>query len=246
MNNPLDNIRVVLIGPIYGGNLGAVCRAMMNSGMTDLAIAEPRADLDMSDARQRAYHAVSVLDNREEYPTLAEAVADCGLVAGATARCGLYRSHAKSPRDLAPQLLAAAAQTKVALVFGPEDKGMSNEHLALCTQIIQIPSSDLYVSLNLSHAVMVACHEIYIASGQFENAAYEWTPEAPSHLRERMFELWREALLEIDFMEEEKAGHMMMGLRRILSRGPLSGNDVKILMGIARQTQWAARRGQTD
>jgi len=103
--NPLENIRVVLIGPLYGGNIGAVCRSMMNCGITDLAIAEPRDDVDWEDAHIRAYRAQEVLNARKEYPTLAEAVADCGLVAGATARMGLYRSHAKSPRDWAPDLL---------------------------------------------------------------------------------------------------------------------------------------------
>lgn len=238
--NPLDNIRVVLIGPLYGGNLGATCRAMMNCGLTKLVIAEPRDDIDMAEAQIRAYRAIDVLNSRQEYATLAEAVADCGLIAGTTARMGLYRSHAKSPREWAPRLLQAAERHPVAVVFGPEDKGMSNEHLALCTQIIQIPSSPLYTSLNLSHAVMVCCYELFVASEQFDNAAYQWTPEAPSELRERMFEMWRETLLHIGFMEKEKADHMMYGLRRILSRGPLSVSDVKILMGMARQSRWAA------
>ncbi len=238
--NPLDNIRVVLIGPLYGGNIGATCRALMNCGITRLVIAEPRYDVDFAEALTRSYHAVKVLDEREEYPSLAEAVSDCGLVAGATARIGLYRAHAKAPREWAPKLLQAAETNQVALVFGPEDKGMSNDHLALCTQIMQIPSSPLYTSLNLSHAVMICCHELYLASEQFENAAYEWSTEAPSDVRERMFSMWREALLHIGFMEKEKADHMMFGLRRILSRGTLSSADVKILMGMARQAQWAA------
>ncbi len=238
--NPLENIRVVLIGPLYGGNIGAVCRSMMNCGITDLAIAEPRDDVDWEDAHIRAYRAQEVLNARKEYPTLAEAVADCGLVAGATARMGLYRSHAKSPRDWAPHLLKSACANRIALVFGPEDKGMNNEHLALCTNIIQIPSDPMYPSLNLSHAVMVCCYEMYLASEQFEDAAYEWAEDAPSELRERMFDAWRGALLDIGFMKEDKADHMMLGLRRILSRGKLTLNDVKILMGMARQTQWMA------
>ena len=83
-------------------------------------------------------------------------------VAGTSARKGLYRSHAKSPHDWAPDLLKSAQNGKVALVFGPEDKGLSNEHLALCTRIIQIPSHSSYESLNLSHAVMICCYEIFL------------------------------------------------------------------------------------
>lgn len=238
----LDNIRVVLVRPVYGGNVGSVCRAMMNMGIRDLAIAEPRAGTDWGEARKMAYRADSVLDRRREFATLAEAVADCGLVAGTTARAGLYRQHAKTPRDWAPILLEAAARSRVALVFGPEDHGLNNEDIALCTHLIQIPSSTEYASLNLSHAVIICCYELFCASGMYTPPEEE-SPEAPSELRERMFELWKEALLSIGFMEEQKAEHMMLGLRRILSRGPLTEIDVRILMGIARQTLWKAGQG---
>jgi tRNA/rRNA methyltransferase len=156
---------------------------------------------------------------------------------------GLYRDHAKTPRAWAPRLLEAARQSRVALVFGPEDKGLCNEDLALCTQIVQIPSSERYLSLNLSHAVMVCCYELFVAADRFE-ASVEKSPEAPSALRERMFSMWEQTLLDIGFMKEEKAEHMMLGLRRILSRGRLTDADVRILMGIARQTQWCAEQAR--
>ena len=171
-------------------------------------------------------------------------------MAGTTARVGLYRDHARAPRDWAPQLLEQAAHGPVALLFGREDRGLRNDELALCTQMVQIPSSPEYTSLNLSHAVMICCYELYVAAGVFEGSR-EKTPEASSAIRERMFALWREALLDTGFMKEDKADHMMMGLRRILSRGSLSEADAKILMGIARQSQWCARelarlRGDPD
>lgn len=242
MSDVLEHFRVVLVSPIYGGNIGAVCRAMMNCGMGDLAIVAPRDDVDEDETVRRAYHAVEIYRNRKIFATLQEAVADCGAVAGTSARKGLYRSHAKSPREWAPDLLRSAQNGKVALVFGPEDKGLSNEHLALCTRIIQIPSHSSYESLNLSHAVMICCYEIFVASGAFEDFAQEWSPDAPSQLRERMLAMWEKTLYDIGFMNDEKGDHMMMGLRRIFSRGQLTVNDVKILMGIARQTQWFVNR----
>ncbi|MBN1270265.1 MAG: RNA methyltransferase [Kiritimatiellae bacterium] len=241
MGNPLANIRIVLVSPIYGGNVGAVCRAMKNMGLSHLVIAGPRAALDVNETLTMAYRAGDVFEARREYPTLAEAVADCGLVAGTTARVGLYRSHSRTPRDWAPELLKAAETTQVALVFGPEDKGLDNDQLSLCTQIIQIPSSPDYLSINLSHAVMICCYELFVASGQFEGST-EPFPEASSAARERMFAMWEDTLLAIGFMKEEKAQHMMLGLRRILSRGKLTDADVRILMGIARQAAWYARR----
>ncbi len=239
----LQNIRVVLVRPIYGGNVGSVCRAMMNMGLSDLAIAEPRDAFNDFDAGKWAYRARAIWDERKEFPSLKDAVADCRLVAGASVREGLYRRHARTPREWAPTLLDTAREGRVALVFGPEDNGLSNEDLASCTQLIRIPSTDAYPSLNLSHAVMVCAYEIYLASGTY-SARGEGAPEASMEARERMFAMWREALLKIGFMEEEKADHMMMAVRRILSRGKLTEIDARILMGIARQTRWYAEHGR--
>lgn len=234
----MENIRVVLVSPLYGGNVGAVCRAMANMGITDLALAAPR-ELDIFEAKKMACHALPVLEARREFPTLAAAVADCGLVMGTSARDGLYRQHARSPREWAGRALEASAGGKVALVFGPEDNGLSNEDLALCTQVIRIPTHAQCSSLNLAQAVLICCYELFLKGGEYEPPA-EKAEEATSRLRERMFEIWRETLLQIGFMEDEKADHMMLGLRRILSRGPLTEDDVRIMLGIARQMQWAA------
>jgi len=237
----LDNIRIVLVNPIYSGNVGSVCRAMANMGFSDLAVAVPRP-LNMDEARMMACHATDILENRSESPTLAEAVGDCGVVMGATARPGLYRRHGKTPREWAPKVLEAARTGRVALVFGREDNGLTNEELALCTHIAQIPATPRYKSLNVAQAVMICCYEIFVATGIYE-PPQEKSPEAPSELRERMFGMWRETLLQIGFMREDKADHMMLGLRRILARGPLTTDDVRIMMGIAKQAVWAAEHG---
>ncbi len=242
----LKNIRVVLVNPLYASNVGAACRAMKNMGLNDLALVAPRCDVTTHECQQWACHANNILKKRREFATLAEAVADCELVAGATARPGLYREHTRTPRDWAPRLLAATATGHVALVFGPEDNGLGNDDLALCTQLMRIPSSARYASLNLAQAVMVVGYELFTATKRFKIPT-ERTAEAPNGMREQMFKMWRQGLLEIGFMEEQMADHMMLGLRRIFSRGPLSENDVRILIGVGRQMQWCAgemrRRG---
>lgn len=240
--NPLRNLRIVLVRPIYGGNLGSVCRAMKNMGLRELALVAPADSVDFADAQKMAIHAVDILEHRQVFATLPEAVADCALVAGTTARDGLYRSHSRSPRDWAAHLVQAGQDGKVAVVFGPEDDGLSNEELALCTQIVRIPSAPAYSSLNLAQAVMICSYELYLASGQYE-PAQERSPQAPTLKRERMLEIWRDMLLKIGFCEEDKVEHMMMGIRRIFSRGPLSEADCNILMGVARQAQWSAEHG---
>jgi tRNA/rRNA methyltransferase len=238
----LESIRIVLARPLYGGNVGSVCRAMMNMGFSRLVLVEPRAGND-AELRKMAMHAIPIYDQREEYPTVAEAVADCGVVVGTTARMGLYRAHARTAREWAGPILEASGANQVAFVFGPEDRGLRNDEIALCTHIIQIPSTDAYASLNLAQAVMICCYELYVATGSFEPVE-EKAGAAASEQRERMFRMWRETLLDIGFMEEPKADHMMHGLRRILSRDLLSSSDVKILMGIARQAQWCAKKAR--
>jgi tRNA/rRNA methyltransferase len=236
----LDNIRVVLVGPLYGGNVGSVCRAMANMGLSDLAIAAPRP-LNVNEAHMMACHAGHLFDERGEFATLADAVADCGMVVGTTARRGLYRQHSCTPREAAPELLRVATSGKTAMVFGREDNGLTNDELALCTQVVRIPTTERYASLNIAQAVMVCCYEVFVAANRYEPPE-EKSPLAPSELRERMFGMWRETLLRVGFMKDDKADHMMMGLRRVLARGALTCDDVHIMMGVARQTDWAASR----
>ena len=239
--SPLDNIRVVLVEPVYGGNVGSACRAMMNMGLSQLALVNPNPEMNLQDAAAMACHAGEILANRRVHSSLADAVADCGLVAGTSNRGGLYRDHSKTPHEWAPALLAAALDTPVAIVFGSEVNGLSLDDLALCTQFIRIPSSPAYKSLNLAMSVMVVAYELFAASGTFEPPE-ERSPECPSSMREAMFAKWRRALLGIGFMTPDTADHMMLGIRRILSRGTLTEKDVQILLGIASQTLWAANQ----
>lgn len=238
--NVLANIRIVLARPIYGGNIGAVCRAMANMGLSDLALAGAGA-FDQVEARKMACWATAILEGSRRVATLAEALGDCALVFGTTARLGLYRQHTRTPREWAATILAAAQAGRVALLFGPEDDGLSNEELAQCHHLVRIPSTPEYPSLNLAQAVMICAYELYAASGAFEPLP-EKSPLAESRMKERLFAMWEEMLLEIGFMQPDKAQHMMLGLRRIFARGALSEDDVRILMGIARQTRWYAHQ----
>lgn len=247
-NSILENIRVVLVRPIYGGNVGSVCRAMANNGLKHLVLVDPH-DLNMDNARSMACWAQSNLKNMRIVQTLAEATSDCAMICGATARLGLYRLHSHAPREIAGQILSAAENGKAAIVFGPEDNGLSNDDIALCTHLTQIPSTPEYSSLNLSHAVAICAYEIYTATGSFQPSE-EKSPPAQAKFREKMFEIWKSALLDIGFMKEDKAQHMMLGIRRALSRGVRTEDDVKIMMGVARQVQWCAsqlkKRNKTE
>ncbi len=242
MNDVLENIRIVLVGTLYSGNVGSVCRAMANMGVRDLVLAEPQLCDNWEDAAKMAVHAADILEARRETATLAEAVADCAFVAGTTARGGLYRQHVKTPRELAPELLRLAANGKVALVFGREDKGLSNDEIGLCTHLIRIPVHPDYTSLNLSQAVLLCCYELYGSLGTYEPPLEKSLPAVAVH-KQKLTAMWREMLLLIGFMKEDKADHMMQGVQRIFSRGVYSEDDVAIMMGVARQADWAAKNG---
>ena len=237
----LDNIRVVLVEPMIGGNIGAVCRAINNNGITDLAVVNPRPDTDWNEAEKLACNARPQLAARKTFDTLEAAIADCTLVAGTSARTGFYRDTALTPAEFAPTALESAAHHRIALLFGREDKGLFNEELALCTHIIHIPTSPLYSSLNLSHAVMVCCYQLFQATANVELPT-EKADEADTQLRERMFSLWREMMIQTEFTHDQKLEHMMMGLRRIFNRGKLTVPDTKILMGLAKQSLWVVDR----
>ncbi len=240
MNSLLKNIRIVCVRPLYGGNIGSICRAMRNTGLEQLTLVNPNPDLDQIELRKMAMRSLPVYEQRVVVNTLEEAVGDCGAVAMTSGVDGFYRGHSVSPRECAPDLLDLARSKPVAVVFGPEDKGMGLEELEQATHLLRIPSHPDYPSLNLSQAAMLCCHELYLASGEYE-APQEQTDPADHRQRERMFDCWRDSLTDIGFCPEEKMDHMMRGVRRILSRGTLTENDVKILMGIARQTSWAAK-----
>jgi tRNA/rRNA methyltransferase len=213
---------------------------MRNTGLEQLALVNPDPGLDPVELRKMAMRSLPVYEQRLEVATLEEAVGDCGAVAMTSGVDGFYRDHSTTPREVAGTLLEIAAEKPVAVVFGPEDKGLGLEELQQATHLIRIPSHPDYPSLNLSQAVLLCCHELYLASGEYR-APQEQTPPAHHRALERMYACWRESLHDIGFCPEEKMDHMMRGVRRILSRGTLSENDVKILMGIARQASWAAR-----
>lgn len=235
----MNAFRIVLIEPLYSGNVGAICRAMANMGFSDLTLVAPRIVDGWEEGGKLAVHAGGLLQRRREVATLDEAVADCTAVVGTTARLGLYRQHVRTPREWAPELLQTAARGRVALVFGREDNGLANDEVARCTHLIRIPTSTDYVSINLAQAVMICCYELFVAGGVFEVPG-EKSPPAPAAQRNRLLALWRQAMLAIGFMHEEKADHMMQGFQRIFSRGVKSEDDAHIMMGVARQSLWAA------
>ncbi|MGH8006237.1 MAG: RNA methyltransferase [Candidatus Binatia bacterium] len=234
----LTNLRIVLVRPKHSGNIGAVARAMRNLGIRDLALVNP-AQLCRESAETMAVHARDLLDTMQVHTSLRAAVADCGVVVGTTCRPGLYRDGALTPRALAPQLVAAAAVNRVALVFGPEDSGLFNDDLQLCHRLMIIPTDPTYASLNVAQAVLLCCYEVFLAAQDGE-AVKSSRPLAVAERQELMYEKLQGALLKIGFLHSDNPAHIMFALRRMLGRAGLEERDVQILLGLARQIDWYA------
>ena len=244
--NPLDNITVVLVGTLYSGNVGSVCRAMANMGLSKLTLVAPRILDGWEEGRRLAVHATDILDARREVATLDEAVADCAAVVGTTARGGLYRATVQPPRVLAPEILRLAAQAPVAVVFGREDQGLHNDEIARCTHLIRIPVDPRYQSLNLSQALLIVAYELYSATGTYVSPVEEAVSLATQATKHALMAKWRQAMLDIGFMDEQKADHMMQGFQRIFSRGVRTDPDASIMLGAAHQMSWAGRHAKRD
>jgi tRNA/rRNA methyltransferase len=234
------DLRVVLVRPKGSGNIGSVARAMKNFGVRDLAIVGGGRTESFL-ARSMASHARDVLKSARRFATLREAVADCGLVVGTTCRGGLYREHSRPPREAAPTIVSAARKAKCALVFGPEDHGLSNEDLKHCQQIITIPTDPEYPSLNLAQAAIVCLYEIFAAA--LDDVAREEIERAPAEDVERLFDKMKTSLLEIGYLDPQNPEHILFAFRRIFGRGGLEEKDVRILIGLFRQIDWYAKEG---
>jgi tRNA/rRNA methyltransferase len=237
----LENIRIVLVRPRGSGNIGSVARAMKNMGVSDLALVG-RGKTGTLWARAMAVHAGDILEGARRFATLREAVADCGLVVGTTCRGGLYRGHSLSPRKLAPQIVSAAKSAKVALVFGPEDHGLSNRDLSHCQWLLAIPAHPDYLSLNIAQAAVVCLYELFLAAeGEVPREA---VARAPAELIEILFDRMRRVLLKIGFLDSQNPDHILLALRRLFGRAGLEERDVNILNGLFRQVEWYMENGK--
>ncbi len=238
----LENIRIVLVRPRGSGNIGSVARAMKNMGLKNLAIVG-KGRTQSFWARAMAVHARELLNETQRFNTLREVVADCGLVMGTTCRGGLYRSHSRPLREVAPEMVAAAEVNSrpVALVFGPEDHGLDNQDLKYCQGLITIPTHPDYPSLNVAQAVMVCLYELFLSS--VERTSQEVLLRAPAESVERLFDKMRHALLKIGFLDSQNPDHILLALRRILGRAGLEEKDVRILVALFRQIEWYAQGG---
>lgn len=235
MSAMLENMAIVLVEPQIPENIGAAARAMNNMGLTRLILVKPE-NCDLSRIVKMATGtSIDIVEEMEVYDRFLDAIGPFHYVAGTTARVGTQRPALTNPRDLARQLVPIARHNRVAVLFGPEDRGLSNEHLRYCHTIATIPTSR-FASLNLAQAVMIVCYEIFQAS---RNPPEEALPRLANKFElEGMYEHLKEVLTKIGFINPQNPEHWMLNIRRFLSRFPLRAREVRIIRGICRQIDW--------
>lgn len=228
----LSNIRVVLVGTSHPGNIGSTARAMKTMGLSNLYLAEPRVEPD-GHSIALAAGASDILKHLVKVDSLAEAIADCSLVIATSARSRTLDWPMLEPREAGVKLAAEALKGPVAIVFGRENHGLSNEELQQCTYHVAIPANPEYSSLNLAQAVQIICYETRVAHlAQKEVAEEELTEYPLAADQERFFAHLETTLLSTGFIIKNHPGQVMMKLRRLFSRARIESQEMNILRGI--------------
>ncbi|MYE24546.1 MAG: RNA methyltransferase [Gammaproteobacteria bacterium] len=230
----MPNVRIVLVEPDHPGNIGGAARAMKNMGLTDLALVRPARYPDPQ-AEWRAAQAVDVLDAARVFDSLEDAVADCGLVAGTSARARRVPWPTDTAAQFAERVAVHGGERPVAVLFGREASGLTNEELQRCRVHVVIPADDAYASLNLAMSVQVVCYELRKASlgVEADAAGRSWDRELASAADVEGFHEHLEAVLRlIDFHDPAAPRQSLTRLRRLFARVEMDETEVAMLRGI--------------
>ena len=234
----MKNIRVVLVNTSHTGNIGSTARAMKTMGLSELYLVDPVHAPD-GQASALAAGAGDVLANAKTVATLSEAIADCGLVVGTSARSRTLSWPMLNPRECGRKAVAEVDEYPVAIVFGRENNGLSNDELQQCQYHVFIPANPEYSSLNLAAAVQTICYEVRMASleksGELQDESSEQSLEQEYPLSndlERFYVQLEKTLSATQFIIPQHPGMVMTKLRRLFNRARVESQELNILRGI--------------
>lgn len=241
---PFTNIRVVLCHTSHPGNIGAAARAMKTMGLEHLVLVAPR-QFPSDAATAMASGATDVLATAKVATGLAEAIADCHWVVGASARPRHLSWPQQTPREMAQQVLALPDESLVALLFGSERNGLTNDELSRCDCHVTIPTNPEYGSLNLAAAVQVLCYEL--RATRVAEAADKLPKPANQSLATAgqladLFQHWQQVLVDLDFLDPDNPRELMSKLRRLMARAEPDEREVNILRGMLSHTEKKLRK----
>lgn len=222
----LSNLRVVLVEPQYAGNIGAVCRAMKNFGASDLVLVNPCNHLS-EEGRMFAVRARDILESARIVPSLREALQDTGWSIGTTTRVRDTHFPTFLPDEIAKRVGQIDRKTRIALVLGREDNGLTTEELHQCSVVSTIPTDERYSSLNISQSALLYLYSLFRA--QLDgNPTFEWRLAKENEM-DILYDRIRRLLDTIEFPARTTNEDYIIGIRRIFGRTPMEDRDVRIL-----------------
>ena len=229
------DIRIVLVDPTHPGNVGAAARAMKTMGLEDLVLVRP-AEFPSYEAERRAVAAADVLERARVVDDLSDAVGDCALVIGTTGRAREYAHPVLDAREAGPRIVAEAkAGASVAVLFGTERTGLSNDSLNACNYQLLIPTGEALSSLNLAAAVQLVCYEILMADSTHETTEAS-TRSLPSYPTQKEVEFFYQRLLGIlearDYFDAVNPVHTFTKIRRIFGRARMDAHELSLVHGL--------------
>lgn len=241
-----EHVRFVLARTQRAGNLGATCRAMRNFGFSDLVLAAPHCSPDDPEAIAFAARARPMLQQLRVVPDIETALRGCVLSLATSGKGGLYRrAAAVSPLEAAQLARDVCAHGPVAVVFGPEDRGLLVDELLRFDRVIEIPTNPEYPALNLAAAATIIAYQFSEAlrAGRQSPLAPSAAPLASAEKKARLFaELFQSLELIRFFRRQQRDNHLQFALRHLLGRAQLTDQEADILLGMAHQIAWAVRR----
>jgi tRNA (cytidine32/uridine32-2'-O)-methyltransferase len=239
--NPQANIKIVLVNSAHPGNIGGAARAMKNMGLTELCLVEPR-EYPAPRAVWRAAGAADLLQTAVVVNSVDEAIADCSLVIGTSARERRIPWPLINPRQCGERIWREAQHHRVALLFGREDRGLTNDELQKCNYHVHIPSNPDYSSLNLAAAVQVLSYEIRMAGladseGQLPDLGHWDQPSATAEDLENFHSHLAETMADLEFYDPENPKQLLTRMRRLFNRQRMDQMEVSILRGLLSAVQ---------
>ncbi|THB66088.1 MAG: RNA methyltransferase [Desulfovibrio sp.] len=260
MHIVLDNLSIVLVRPKYPENIGGAARACVNLGCPNLVVVDPLMWNERSAMALATPKGAEVLKRMRVEPDLDSALKGFTQVFATTARTGGWRKGVLPVKTAAKEIISAldldmdstqaeggselveSGQGGVGVVFGPEDRGLTNEEIEKCGRLVVIPTADDATSLNLAQAVLLVLYECFNASSKRPPSRGE---PLPSRLttqgeRELMYDIMRTTLSEIDFLKQDNPAYWLMPVRRFVERVALRRNELNLVLGVLKQTQWMA------
>ena len=249
----LDHIKFVLVRPTHPGNIGATARAMTTMGIAQLSLVAPK-EYPSEVATARAAGANEVLHGAQVVASLDDAIADCGLVVATTARERTTKWPTLAPREAMTKVIGNSSQCKVAIVFGQERSGLTNEELDCCHFMVKIPTNPEYSSLNIASAVQILSYELRLAhlasdagkeSSTVKSNRPDVAPPSADQIR-RFYEHLEEVIFDINFVKTNSATKLMRKLIRLFNRAQMTQEEINILRGILTAIQWHKSGDKTD